>query len=65
MSVHLSCGSREQSIRSRKSQVEKGDEIVFEHDFEFVILVVLCVKGFKQSPRVGACGKERRFIPAV
>ena len=65
VSVCFPCGGSEQSIRSGKSLVENGDEIVFEHDFEFVILVVLSVKGFKQSPCVGSRGKERQLVPTV
>ena len=45
--VCFSGGSSEQSICSGESLVEDGDEIVFEHDFEFDVLVVLSVKGFE------------------
>ena len=63
--VRFSGGSIEQSIRTGKSLVKNRDEIVFEHDFEFVVLVVLSVKGFEQSSRVGLRGKERKSIPPV
>ena len=53
-SVRFSCGSIEQGISSWKSLVENGDEIVFEHDFEFDVLVILPVKGFEQRSRVGS-----------
>ena len=65
VSVCFPCGGSEQSIRSGKSLVKNGDKIVFEHDFEFGVLVVLPVKGFEQSSRVGFRGKEWQLIPTV
>ena len=65
VSVCFSCGSIEESIRAGKSLVENRDEIVFEHDFEFVVLIVLPVKGFEQCSRVGLSGKERQLVPTV
>ena len=59
VSVRFSCGSIEQSIRAGKSLIENGDEIVFEHDFEFDALIILPVKGFEQRSRIGLRGKER------
>lgn len=47
VSVHFFRGSIEQSIDTGESQVENGDEIVFEHDFEFDVLIILSVKGFE------------------
>ena len=47
MAVRFSCGSSKQSIGTGKSLVENGDEIVFKHDFEFDVLVILPVKGFE------------------
>ena len=65
VSVYFPCGSIEESIRPGKSLVENRDEIVFEHDFEFDVLVILPVKGFEQSSRVGLRGEKRQLIPTV
>lgn len=70
--IHFSCpsaflagGGTELSISFGKSLVENGNETVFEHDFKFVVLVVLSVKGFEQGFRVGLRGKKRQLIPTV
>ena len=65
MPVCFSCGSREESIGTGESLVENGNEIVFEHDFELIVRVILPVKGFEQSSRVGLRGKEKQIMPAV
>ena len=65
VSVRFPCGSIEQSIRAGKSLIENGEEIVFEHDFEFDALIILPVKGFEQGPGVGPSGEGRQLIPAV
>ena len=65
VSVYFPCGSIEESIRPGKSLVENRDEIVFEHDFEFDVLVILPVKGFEQGPGVGPSGEGRQLMPAV
>ena len=65
VSVRFSCGSIEESIRTGESLVENGDEIVFEHDFEFDVPVILPVKGFEQSSGVGPSGEGRQLMPAV
>ena len=65
VSVRFFRGSIEQSIDTGESQVENGEEIVFEHDFELDVLVVFSVKSFEQSSRVRSCGKEWQLIPMV
>ena len=65
VSVRFSGGSSEQSTHTGKSLVENRDEIIFEHDFELIVLVILPVKGFEQRSRIGLRGKERKLIPTI
>jgi len=63
MAVAFADGRGKQLVHTWKGLVEQRNEVVFEHDFELAVLVVLAAEGFEHEPNVAVGNKLRQLKP--